>query len=159
MASYGNTFVSTNLSFQRPLKTNWRTGLQATEGTSTVSILEQQDQVGSDAATPGGLQKHSAYDIRLTAPTPASASQTLTITIPGTSTSSAYKPVVWIEKTAGAQESGGANEEAVDIRRSANNEYVITRQFVESSASPANTTITGDVRVCLVFTANTDGTA
>jgi hypothetical protein len=120
MASYGNSIVATNVSVQRPLKMNYQTGLTTINATSpTVDIRETGVEInGLGEVANIGLQQHAAYDLSWTEPT-AQATSTLTLTIPGTSGSSAYKPEIEILRTLSSQY-GATGEDNYIVRTAAN---------------------------------------
>jgi len=149
MSSYGNSAVATNVSLQRPMKMNFSTGLTTLNSTApTLDIRETGVEInGLGELATIGLQTHAAYEVSFSEP-PATVNSTLTLTIPGTSGSSAYKPEIEVIRTLSSQYS--ATGEDHYVVRTASNTFEIVR------AGRNGNNLVGTARVFIRFSANTD---
>lgn len=156
MSSYGNSLVATNVSLQRPIKMNYNTGLATGTGVApyTVEINETNVVVNgvippeNDPQHKGGLAEHAAYQIVFRAPATPVPGPHMVITIPGTASSSAYKPEIEVNRTESSQYDAATGENLYVMRANAN-EYHVIRQARSGNVS-------GDILVFVRFSVNTD---
>jgi hypothetical protein len=131
------------------MKMNFQTGLTTINATApTLDIRETGVEInGLGEIANIGLQAHAAYEVAFSEP-PATVNSTLTLTIPGTSGSSAYKPEIEVIRTLSSQYS--ATGEDHYVVRTAANTFGIVR------AGRNGNNLVGTVRVFIRFSANTD---
>lgn len=152
MSSYGNSAVATNVSLQRPMKMNFSTGLTTLNSTApTLDIRETGVEInGLGELATIGLQTHAAYEVSFSEP-PATVNSTLTLTIPGTSGSSAYKPQIEVVRTTPAQYGTTTGEDHYVVR-TGSNQYNVVRV----SRNSPGTGVAGTVNVFIRMQVNTD---
>jgi hypothetical protein len=128
MSSRGSIFTVNNVALQRPIKYNWNTSLSSgTIGpTFTLGINEDSVVVNGVEVKGGGLLNHCAFEYVFQQPQVPADHPEVLITFPGTTSSSAYKPLFSIYRTTPSQYDT-ANGEDIYLQRTAANSYLITR--------------------------------